>query len=121
MMDAGYSLAGWGAYLLVLLVGFLATEPWRWLGVLLAGRLSDDSEILIWVRSVATALVAGVIARLVLFPDGALAGLPLWLRLAAVGVGSLVFAATRMQVGLGILAAEVALIAGALMLGLPPA
>ena len=67
--------AAWWPFLFILLAGGLATDIWRWLGVLAGHRLRDDSEALIWVRAVATALVAGVIGKLVLFPTGALATL----------------------------------------------
>ena len=49
-------------YLALLLVGFLPSEIWRWLGVLLGRGLDEDSEIVLWVRAVATALVLGALA-----------------------------------------------------------
>lgn len=107
----------WWPYAVILLAGWLATDVWRWLGVLLAGKLREDSEIMVWVRAVATALVAGVIARLILFPTGVLADSPLTLRIAAIIVGFAVFKATREKVLIGILAAEVVLIGGWYLLG----
>ena len=83
---------GWagdfGPYLFILLAGFLATDIWRWLGVLIGNRLHDDSELLNWVKAVATALIAGVIGKLILFPAGALATAPVALRLAEAFVAS---------------------------------
>ena len=52
-------------YLLLLLVGFLPNEIWRWLGVIASRGLDEDSEIVVWVRARATAILAGVIARLI--------------------------------------------------------
>ena len=49
---------GLEAYLALILVGFLPSEVWRWLGVLLGRGLDEQSEIILWVRAVATALVA---------------------------------------------------------------
>ena len=63
-------------YLALILIGFLPSEVWRWLGVLLGRGLDENSEIILWVRAVATALIAGVVARIMLFPPGALAGVP---------------------------------------------
>ena len=54
-------------YLLLILVGFLPNEIWRVLGLVLARGLNEDSEIVVWSRAVATAILAGVIAKLILF------------------------------------------------------
>jgi len=115
----GYSLidAWWWPYAFVLLAGFLPTDIWRMLGVMLAGNLQEESPVLVWVRAVATALVAAVIAKLILFPTGALAGTPAALRLAAAAIGFAVFKATREGVGYGVLAAETVLIGGWLAYG----
>jgi hypothetical protein len=67
-------------YLALILVGFLPNEIWRVLGLLLARGLSEDSEIVVWSRAMATAILAGVIAKLILFPGGALATIPLRAR-----------------------------------------
>jgi len=105
-------LETWWPFVMILVAGWLATDVWRWLGVLAGGRLREDGELLIWVRCVATALVAGVISKLILFPQGVLAETPLWLRLAAAAVGFAAFFAARQRVFVGVLAAEVFLIAG---------
>jgi hypothetical protein len=107
---------GWagdfGPYLFILLAGFLATDIWRWLGVLAGNRLHDDSEALNWVKAVATALIAGVIGKLILFPAGALATAPVALRLVAAAIGWGVFMAVRKNVLAGVIAAELVLIIG---------
>ena len=51
-------------YLLVIMVGFLPSEVWRVLGVFLSHGLDERSEILVWIRAVATTLLAGVVAKL---------------------------------------------------------
>ena len=61
-------------YLVLLLVGFLPNEIWRLLGVWSARGIDEDSELIVWVRAVATAVLAAVIAKLTLVPPGALAG-----------------------------------------------
>jgi Branched-chain amino acid transport protein (AzlD) len=104
-------------YVLLLLVGFLPNEIWRWLGVIAARGLDEDSEIVVWVRAVATAILAGVIARLTIFAPGALASVPLSVRLAAVAVGFLAFLFVRRSAFVGVLSGEAALVLGALAVG----
>jgi len=101
-------------YLALILLGFLPSEVWRWLGLLLGRGLDEDSEILLWVRAVATALVAGVVARLVLVPPGALASVPLSVRVVALGCGFLAFLLMRRSAFAGVIVAEAALVVGAL-------
>jgi hypothetical protein len=109
---------GYGGYLVLALVGILAHEPWRWLGLLLGRNLREDGEVFIWVRAVATALVAGLVMRLVFFPIGSLTHTPLELRLLGIGVGLAVFFVTRRSLGIGIAAGALTLLAGALYLDL---
>ena len=104
-------------YLALLLLGFLPSEMWRWLGIIVGGGLDEGSEIILWVRAVATALVAGVIARIVLIPPGALASVPLTVRLAAIACGFLAFLAIRRSAFAGVLVGEAVLVAGALAFG----
>ena len=103
------------AYLALVLAGFLPSEVWRWLGVAFARGLDEDSEIVVWVRSVATAILAGVIAKLTIFAPGVLATVPTPVRLSAVIAGFLAFTLIRRSVFAGVLAGEAALIAGALI------
>lgn len=104
-------------YLALILIGFLPSEVWRWLGVLLGRGLDENSEIILWVRGVATALIAAVVARIVVIPPGALAGVPLSVRIAALGIGFFAFLVVRRSALVGVLAGEAVLIAGALAFG----
>jgi len=104
-------------YLALLLIGFLPSEVWRWLGIMLGGGLDEQSKIILWVRGVATALVAAVVARIVLIPPGALASVPLGVRLAALAAGFLAFLLIRRSAFAGVLAGEAVLVAGALSFG----
>ena len=106
------ALSGYWPYLYILIAGWLATDIWRWLGVLIGNRLLEDSLWLIWVRAVATALVAAIISRLILFPLGALADTPVSLRVLAVAIGFLAFLAFRQRVIVGILVSEAVLFGG---------
>jgi hypothetical protein len=102
-------------YLVLILVGFLPNELWRMLGLLIARGLDDDSEIVIWIRAVATAILAGVIAKITVFPPAALASVPLSVRLAAIACGFVVFLVVRRSVFAGVAAGETALVLGALL------
>ena len=62
------STAWWWPYLFILAAGFAATDIWRFLGVYFGGKLSEDSDLLMLVRTMATALVAAVIGNLIVFP-----------------------------------------------------
>jgi len=104
----------WGPYLALILAGFLPTEVWRMLGLLVSRGLDEGSEILIWIRAVATAILAAVAAQLILSSSGALAGIPMPLRIAAAVFGFGGYFLIRRSVFAGALAGEAALIAGAL-------
>lgn len=110
-------LAETAPYLALILVGFLPNEIWRLLGLLVSRGIDERSEVVVWVRAVATAVLAGVIAKVTLLPPGALAAVPLPVRLAAVAVGFVAFYAVRRSVFAGVVAGEVALVLGALLAG----
>ena len=101
-------------YVALVVLGFLPSEIWRWLGIVVGRGLDEESEIIQWVRAVATALVAGVVARIVLFPPGALAGVPLSVRLTAIFCGFLAFLFIRRSPFAGVLTGEAVLVVGAL-------
>ncbi|MGE7473088.1 AzlD domain-containing protein [Bosea sp. NPDC003192] len=107
----------WWPYLALILFAVLPTEIWRWLAVAFARRLDEQSPWLEWVRLVATSLLAGVVAKLVLTAPGALAGVPLAVRLAALAVAVVIVLLSRSKVMLAVLAGEAVLIGGALWLG----
>jgi hypothetical protein len=107
---------GYWTYVVIAVAGFLATDIWRWLGVIAGHRLKEDSETLYWVRAVATALVMAVTAKLIVFPTGTLALSPLWLRLAAAGIGFAVFLLTGKRVAIGVLTPIAILVTGLLLL-----
>ena len=102
--------AGWWPFLFILLAGWLPTNIWRFLGVYLAGQMRDDAEILVFVRALATALVAAVIAKLVLYPDGALSMSPVGLRVFAMAAGFASFYLSGQRVLVGVLVAEAILV-----------
>jgi Branched-chain amino acid transport protein (AzlD) len=105
----------WG-YLVLVLVGFLPADVWRLLGVIIGRGLDEESELLVWVRAVATAVLAGVIAKILFFPPGSLAAMPLSVRLAAIGAGFAAFLLVRRSVFAGIAIGEAVLVAGGFFL-----
>lgn len=109
--------SGWGGYVLIILAGTLMTEPWRWIGVRLSRDLHVDSEIFRWVRAVSTAMVCGLVARLVVFPIGQLETVPLSIRLAAFAFGICIYLFVVRNLALGVVCGTAFLVGGAYMFG----
>ena len=100
------------ALAVLVLAGFLPNEIWRMLGLWLGGGVDEGSELLVWVRAVATAILAGVIAQILGYPPGALASVPGILRYSAVAAGFAVFIMTRRSIFAGVVCGEVVMLAG---------
>ena len=111
------TLAEIGPYLALILVGFLPNEVWRVLGLVLVRGLDEDSQIIVWVRAVATAILAGVMAQLIMTTTGALAAIPLFVRIGAAALGFAAFLVARRSVFVGVLVGEMIFLAGAWMYG----
>ncbi len=107
------TLAEIGPYLALILVGFLPNEVWRVLGLVLVRGLSEDFQIIVWVRAVATAILAGVMAQLIMTTSGALAAIPLFVRIGAAALGFAAFLLARRSVFVGVLVGELVFLAGA--------
>jgi len=105
----------WG-YIVLVLVGFLPADIWRLLGVIVGRGLDEESELLVWVRSVATAVLAGVIAKILFFPPGSLAAMPLSVRVSAIVCGFAAFLLVKRSVFAGLAVGETVLIAGGFFL-----
>jgi hypothetical protein len=118
MSDLLGQFFGDGHALLVLMIaGFLPNEVWRMLGLWLGGGVDEGSELLAWVRAVATAILAGVIAQILVSPPGALASVPGWLRYGAVAAGFASFIVTRRSIFAGVVCGELLMLAGKWWLG----
>jgi hypothetical protein len=102
----------WWPFVFILIAGAVPTAIWRWAGVFLVGNMDETSEWLVFIRCIATGLVAAVIAQFVFNPTGTLAELPLWLRLGAAFGGFGIFLVTGRHVFVGVLMAEVLLLSG---------
>jgi branched-subunit amino acid transport protein len=105
------------ALLILVFAGFLPNEVWRMLAVWLGGGVDEGSEVLVWVRAVATAILAGVIAQILVQPPGALASIPDWLRYGAVAAGFVVFLLTQRSIFAGVVTGEIVMLAGKWWLG----
>jgi hypothetical protein len=111
------ALGGYAPYVLLIVVGFLPNEVWRMLGVALARGLDEESEIIVFARAVATAILTGVVGKLVIFAPGALAGVPLAVRIGATALGLVAYVLFRRSVLAGVLTATAAIMAGMLAFG----
>src|SRR5687768_12767819 len=102
------TMAEIGPYLALILVGFLPNEFWRVLGLVLVRGLDENSEVIVWVRAVATAMLAAVLAQLILASSGALATIPVGVRVGAAMAGFIAFVLGRRSVFAGVLTGEAA-------------
>jgi hypothetical protein len=103
---------GWWPWLLLILVGVLPNEMWRLLGVVAARGIDEKSELIIWVRAVATATLTGVVSKIVVFAPGALATVPLTVRLAAVAAGVAAYFVMRQSVFAALVTGTAAILTG---------
>jgi branched-subunit amino acid transport protein len=97
-----------------LAAGVFATYAWRFAGAIAVRGIDPESEVLRWVRMVATALVAALVARFIFVPSGLLAGTGLAPRIAALAAGLAVFFAASRNAPAGVGAAVAILFATAL-------
>ena len=107
----------WHALVVLLLAGVIPNQIWRMLGLWLGGGLDEGSDLLMWVKAVATSILAGVIAEILVRPPGALASVPDFLRYGALAVGFIVFMLTRRSIFAGVVSGEVVMLAGKWWLG----
>ena len=103
---------GWATAAVIVLVELAAHEPWRWLGLYVGRDIDIDGELFRWVKAVSTAMVAGLVMRLLVFPAGALAALPLSLRMTAFAAGIGVYVLTRWSLAAGVAGGTLVLVAG---------
>jgi len=66
----------------MILLTAAACFPWRGLGVLLSGRIDPNGPAFRWVGCVAYAMLAGLFARFIVLPEGALETIPPAVRVA---------------------------------------
>ena len=110
-------IGDWHALVVLVIAGVIPNQIWRMLGLWFGGGLDEGSELLVWVRAVATATLAGVIAQILVQPPGALASVPDWLRYGAVVAGFIAFMLTRRSILAGVVCGEIVMLAGKWWLG----
>ncbi|MBV1707136.1 MAG: AzlD domain-containing protein [Hyphomicrobiales bacterium] len=96
-------------YFVLFAFGFLPTIGWKLGSAFIAHGIDEDSELFRFINSVASALLAGIAARFLLQPQGALAHAPPLARIGALVIGLAAFAVTRRSVFAGVLAGEAAI------------
>jgi hypothetical protein len=100
-------------YLSLVLLGFLPSEIWRTIAVFAARKIDEDSELFLFVRSVATVLLVGVVVKIVLLPSRELEIVPVWARCAAIAVAACAFFASRRSVFAAIVSGEAVIVLSA--------
>ena len=93
----------WRLWGIVLLCG-AATYVWRALAVAIGGRVSPESEAFKLFSCIAYAMLAGLISRMVVLPEGLLAEAPLSYRLIGIGAAVAVFFGLRRNLAAGVFA-----------------
>lgn len=82
----------------------IVTYAWRGVGVALSGRIDPNGAAIRWVGSVAYALLAGLIARMIVLPQGPLQETAMTDRVAAAAIALVIFFLTRRNILLGVAA-----------------
>jgi len=83
---------------MVLLLCVAATYVWRLAGVAISSRIDPNGPWLQWFNCVAYAMLAGLITRVILLPEGMLTQTPIAHRLIAMSAGFVLFALLRRNV-----------------------
>jgi Branched-chain amino acid transport protein (AzlD) len=110
-------LGAFAPYALLILVGVLPNEAWRMLGVVLARGLDENAQVIVLARAIATAILTGVVGKLVVFAPGALASASLGTRIGAAALGLAAYGLARRSVLAGVVVATLAMMAGMLVFG----
>jgi len=83
---------------ILLLLCVAATYVWRLAGVAISSRIDPNGPWLQWFNCVAYAMLAGLITRVILIPEGMLAETPITHRLIAMAAGFILFIALKRNV-----------------------
>ena len=81
--------------LLAILVTSFATYLSRFLGVLSSEKIKETSKIFRWFNCLAYSTLAALIARIIIFPAGALAEADYFIRFVVIIVSLLIFYGTK--------------------------
>ncbi len=75
----------------LLVVVVIGTYAWRFFGVIIAGQIDEKSPLFEWIGCVAYAIAAGLMAKILLLPGGALSQTFLMDRAVGVAASLIVF------------------------------
>ena len=81
--------------LLAILVTSLATFSSRFLGVITSEKIKEDSKVFRWFNCLAYSTLAALIARIIIFPSGALAEVDYLVRFIVIFVSISIFYFTK--------------------------
>ncbi len=93
-------------WLTLAIAGTAANEIWRIAGVWLSRGVDPVGPVMLWVRDVSTALVAGLVARMLLVPAGELAAIGTIVRLLAFGTGVVAYMLSGRHLAIALACAE---------------
>ena len=94
---------------LIVLGCSLATFIWRFMGVLFVQRIDPEGAVFEWVGCVSYAMVAGLIFRMLVFPDNELANVPFLSRGIAIAARFGVYYLFKQALLPGVLAGSICL------------
>ena len=80
---------------LAILVTSLATFSSRFLGVITSEKIKEDSKVLRWFNFLAYSTLAALIARIIIFPSGALSEVDYFVRFIVIISSILIFYLTK--------------------------
>ena len=79
------------AVTILVILSILVTYLWRFTGVVVARNINPDGAVFEWLGCIAYAMLAGLMARVMVYPAGILAHTDLSDRLVAMALGFIVF------------------------------
>ena len=80
---------------LAILVTSLATFSSRFLGVITSEKIKEDSKVFRWFNCLAYSTLAALIARIIIFPSGALSEVDYFVRFIVIISSILIFYLTK--------------------------
>ena len=80
---------------LAILVTSLATFSSRFLGVVTSEKIKEDSKVFRWFNCLAYSTLAALIARIIIFPSGALSEVDYFVRFIVIFSSILIFYLTK--------------------------
>ena len=81
--------------ILAILVTSLATFSSRFLGVITSEKIKEDSKVFRWFNCLAYSTLAALIARIIIFPSGALSEVDYFVRFIVIISSILIFYLTK--------------------------